>query len=433
MPTIKVQATKMGSANAQFISLVERGANRIPFKIIKQEKDMAGFTKGLDLGNIFARKSETKDKSAQVVAVVTMKGEGMESIKKQVEAAGFAVADMQEMDDGSVVFKQDGDMEGETTVVRLNDHVAVVTKGFRPYSMDMDVGNGTSFAEACAAQGFYPGVRTIVDVLASSISSAADAAATPADAAKAVGKMFDEAKAYTVAFMNGLPVKAFKLETIAPEPTAKGEAAPPQEEPAVPEHTCTDCGSATKQPDMALKSDGTVGEVCKACATKQKPNTKDGKPGSNDMADGGTEGAEGTDGAQGDNGKKAKKTDGTPGDESSEAGLTEEQVSSIVASQMEGVVTTLSKKLEEALAGVTKGVQESLAGVTSTVEDLSGRVAKAEAEASKAQSAVQGTIVVGSESGDPEVAAKKSESGSVFGGREIDTAYMGHTRKRASR
>lgn len=422
MPTVKVQAVKMKEGTAQFISMVERGANRIPFKIIKQEKDMAGHFASLDLANLFGTRKAEKPATPQVVAVVTMKGEGLESVKKQIESAGFAVADMQEMEDGSVVFKQDGDMEGDTTVVRLNDHVAVVTKGFRPYSMDMDVGNGTSFAEACAAQGFYPGVRTIVDVLSQSINAAVEKSETPADAAKAVSKMFDEAKAYTVSFMTSLPVKAFKLEAVAPEAAAKSEESEggassddPDESPA--EVTCKTCGGKKTGPDMALKEDGTPDEVCKACAPKAKKPKEDDQDGEepDGMEDDSDESAKG---------KKAKKSD---------EGLTPEAVAGIVASQMGEVVASLTKKLDESLTAITKSVQESVSAVQGNVEALASRVEKAESEAEAAKSAVSGTVVPGSESGDHvPTQARKSESGS-FGGREIDTAFMVGVRKRASR
>lgn len=389
MPIVKVQATKMSKGNVSFISLVERGANRIPFKIIKQEKPMAGHFAGLDLGNIFnTRKAETPPVTPEVVAVVTMKGEGFDSIKSQIEGLGFAVSDAEEMEDGSVVFKQ-GDMDGETTVVRLSDHIGLVTKGFSPYSMDMAVAEDFSFADACATQGFYPGIRVVMDVLSSSIGSIAQKAESPAAGAKAIGKLFDEVKTYVTSFAAGLPTKAFKLETIEPEvsdPAPEAEQAPAEE--------------GTQEPVVA--TDGVAGDQGEAA---------------------------GDDGDAGD-GTPVKKSEATPA-ENEPKGLTEEQVGSIVSARVEGAVSDIAKKLEESLAGVTKGFQDSLKEVAGAVEGLVGRVEKAEQAAEAAKTAVAGTVVPGSESGDAEPVTRKTETGSSGG--TFDTAYMGNVRKRASR
>lgn len=409
MPTVKVTANKMTDASVSFISLVDRGANRIPFKIVKQEKSMSGHFAGLDLGKLFARKSETKDKQGEVLAVVTMKGESFDSVKKQVADAGFSVDNVQEMEDGSVIFKQDGDMEGETTLVRLNDHVVVVTKGFRPYAMDITVGD-VSFAEQCAAQGFYPGVRTIVDVMVQNINVAVDQAASPQDAAKMVAKMFDEAKTYTVGFLGGLPVKAFKLESVTVEKAATPKAkVKPAEGEEMPEGEMSEGEDPKKE----------KASVDKAAAPAGKK-----KPAPDEMGD---EGDDAETGAAEDKAKPKAKSK-----KSEDGGLTEDDVFSIVAEKVDAAVSEMAKKMDEALVAIQEVVSESVSKVSTSVEDLSGRVAKAEQKATVAESAIKGTVVHGSESGD-HAPVQKSESSGVFGGRDIDTAFMPNVRKRASR
>lgn len=424
MPTVKVKANKMGGAQVSYISLVERGANRIPFKIIKQEKRMSGHFAGLDLGNLFTRKAEV-DQEAQVVGIVTMKGDGFDSIKQQIEDAGFDVSDMQEMEDGSVVFKQDGEIEGDTSVVRLNDHVAIVTKGFSPYVMNMDVGEETSFADACAAQGFYPGVRTIVDVLASSINRVVEKADTPANAARAVSKMFDEAKAYTSSFMNGLPQKAFKLEDVAPELPGADDT------PAKTDPETTETAAAAAPAGDAADDAETVEKAAKLV----KPDSVDQAEWDKMAPADRVKACESADAAPAkkDDGAEAAPAAAAPATEAATSSLTEEQVSSIVATKMGEVVESFTQKLETALAAVTKSVQDSMASVGGSIADISARVSKAEEEAAKAKSAVTGTIVAGSEAGDHQPVARKSEPSGVYGGREIDTAFMPHVRKRASR
>ena len=389
MPKLKITATKMKDADVSFISLVDRGANRIPFKIVKKENPMAGHFAGLDLGKLFTRKSDQKDKRGEVLAVVTMKGDDFEEVKQQVADAGFSVASVQEMEDGSVLFVQ-GDKTvlkqedtAGTTVIRLNDHVAVITKGFNPYGgMEEGDGQGTSFADQCRALGFYPGVRTALEVLTQNIYSLVDGASSPTDAAQQVSKLFDEAKAYLVSYVGGLPATVFKLETIEVE---KADMPPKKKKP----------GST--------------------CGTGREEGSEDDKTTSVDSST---------------PTKTAKEEEEKPAQ--AEPALTKDEVSSIVAGHMESVVKEMARKMDEAMAAVKASMSESISQVSVTVESLADRVAKAEEKAKVAEDAVKGTVISGADVGDP-VPTVKSELRGVYGGRDIDTAFMPQVRRRVGR
>lgn len=414
MPKLKIAATKMTDAKVSFISLVERGATRIPFKIVKQEKQMAGATKGLDLGSLFARKAEKP--TPEVVGVVTLKGEGFDSVKGQIEEAGFAVGETLDMEDNSVVFKQVDAAEGEGVVVRLSEHVALVTKGFSPYNMDMTEGD-TSFADKCRAQGFYPGVRSAMEVAGDAVLSLAYSQASPGDASKAIAKLMDEVKAYVVSLASALPTKAFKLEEVFPE------------EPELPNGNGASDGESEAEKAEKAKAKAKAKITCKSCGAEcEEGCTECPECGADPMADPDADGDA--------DGKKKKKAPAAKGGESGESsedsasvGLTEDQVSAIVASKLDGAVGAFAKKMEEALAQVQKSMSESLTGVSHQVEALAARVEKAESEASTVASVMKGTMVGGSDSGDHAPVAQKTESSRA--GREIDTAFMGSVRKSA--
>lgn len=110
--------------------------------------------------------------------------------------------------------------------------------------------------------------------------------------------------------------------------------------------------------------------------------------------------------------RKAKK---------SEDSLTPEMVASIV-----------SKQVGASVESITAMVQKAMDKMEEQVNSLSDRVAKAEDSAEETQAVLKGTVVHGSEM-DDHVPAKKSEKGGVYGGRDIDTAFMPNIRKRASR
>lgn len=391
MPSVKMTATKMSDAHVSFISLVERGANRIPFKIMKQENQaMAGAFKGLDLGALFAtRKAETP--AVEVVGVVTMKGEGYDSVVGQIAEAGFVTDTPVDMEDGSVILKQAGEPEGEGEMIRMGDNALLITKGFRPYSMEVE-DDGVSFADMVKAQGFYPGVSTALDVARTIILRTAEKADDPVVASKAIGKVMDEFKTYIQSLVAGLPSKAFKLETVFPEEAVKDEAEPTEEVQAE-----TTEEASVEEGTQAVKEDGAESE--EAVETTSETT------------------------AEGESVEKSEETKA--------AVLTEESVSAIFASKLDSVMEQFVAKMGEALATVQKSVETSVAGVNESVQSLTDRVEKAEAGAEAAAKTLTEALVGGSEAED-HVPAQKAEA-SKSSGREIDTAFMGGVRPRHKR
>lgn len=385
MPKVKMTATKMSDAHVSFISLVERGANRIPFKIMKQENQaMAGAFKGLDLGALFAtRKSEGP--KVELVGVVTMKGEGYESVVGQIEEAGFDVDAAVDMEDGSVILKQVGEPEGDGEVIRMGDNALLITKGFRPYSMEVE-NDGVSFADMVKAQGFYPGVSTALDVARTIILSTAEKADDPVAASKAIGKVMDEFKTYIQSLVVGLPAKAFKLETVFPEEVFKDEDEGEEEDETTLEGVTQDAEEAGAESEESAE-----------------------------------ESADATEG--GESVAKSEETEG--------AVLTEEAVSAIFASKLDSVMERFVAKMDEALSSVQKSVETSVAGVNESVKSLSDRVEKAEADAEAAAKTLTEALVGGHDAED-HAPAKKAEV-QKSSGREIDTAFMGRARPRHQR
>lgn len=389
MPKMRFKATKMIKPKADMISLVERGANRIPFKIMKQENEMKVF----DLGSIFTRKSE---KGPEVVGVVTMKGDKFDAVKDAIVASGFDVADVQEHEDGSVVFKQ-GDMEGETTVVRISDELALITKGFSPYSMDLSTANGESFAEACAAQGFFPGVNTVMEVLSQSVRETLYSAKTPSEAASGIDKLFREAGAYVKTMVSSLPVKAFKMEQDIPvSPITKQDDEQEQDSGNAP------AGEATTDEAKADEGEGAV--------------------------DNGGEGEGSPEGGAEDNAAANDQENGEQPVQKSEDSLTPEKVSDMVADKvgeaLSGVTATM-QAITTALEQVQKAAQDS----TEAIKQFGARLDDAEKVAKSAKEAVSGVVVGGVTVDDRTISVRKSET-SVMG--EIDTAFQPRVRSRRS-
>lgn len=118
----KIKANKLENADVRFISLVKRGANRIPFRIIKQEKDMS-----IDLSKVW-RTQKAEDSVPFVAAVVLQKADA--DLEALVAEAGFTIEFKQEDADGCVLYKQfDADL-GEVTVVKACDDALLLLADF---------------------------------------------------------------------------------------------------------------------------------------------------------------------------------------------------------------------------------------------------------------------------------------------------------------
>lgn len=406
MPTLTFQATEMKDAKVAHISLVDRAATRIPFKVIKQEKPM-NVLKHLDLASVFKK---DKPPATQIVGVITMKSDGYDSVKGQYKEAGFSVDDEDVQKDGSVIFGQTEDMSGEHVLVRLSDNTILAVRGFRPYEMDVQDEDGVPFSEVCKAQGYYPGMGSMIDSLRIGATEVAEKAENTSDAVSQITKMFDEAKQYAVSLVKGLPPNAFKLEKVFPETEIGFEDDWPEDEVALYDQVLKDSAASSKawatrrrnaksqqhkdyyllrslagmvKPRGPAKPKATSKEdVAKACDPKDKSKMM--------------------------NGKTMKSEDDDIVDD------TTQLVEELVQKQFE----VLATKMESMFSDVSDSIQ----AVGDKLASLSTRVESAEKVAKAASEAVEGTVVLGGEGGDYAGTARKVEN--INRGREIDTAFV---------
>lgn len=228
---IKTKLHELKDADVSFVSLVGRGANRIPFRIIKSQNKEHHM--GVDLSSIGrVLKGTSTKKAAQVgteIAGVVVFDHGDKinrAVKTAISEQGFHVDRLKKYDDGTMMYIQ-GDAEpkdGEFSIVRLSEQMAVVVKGFEPYCYDLT--ENATFADTMATQGFYQGMRTACDALCTTVSAVLMKAESPTDA---VAKMEDSVSAfgaYLTALVKGLPVQAFKADQAVLDAVAKATKKP---------------------------------------------------------------------------------------------------------------------------------------------------------------------------------------------------------------
>lgn len=87
MRKVRIAASELHDTDVEFVSLVKRGANRIPLRITKADNGQEG-TVTIDLSTHF-RKEDDKAKTAKAETV--QKAADIEAAKAALEAAGFTV------------------------------------------------------------------------------------------------------------------------------------------------------------------------------------------------------------------------------------------------------------------------------------------------------------------------------------------------------
>lgn len=210
-------ANELRDADVSYISLVKRGANRIPFRITKGE-DM------LDLSNLFrAKKSEV---NPEVLGYVVAKGAdyAIEALK----SAGVDVQKSEISETSIVISKSDADLTG-AVLVGLNEDVAVavsrVTKDYDSYPCVTspcapcfpvyDYSDGTtpaSFEKRVYSEGFLPSLEMASNILKGVIYSAVCCKNPQVDMVATVRQATSEFQAYVLMFIKNMPEEVLKAE-----------------------------------------------------------------------------------------------------------------------------------------------------------------------------------------------------------------------------
>ncbi len=204
---MKIDANEMFDAQVQFVSLVERGANRAPIKKLKSEgtNPMIDFK----IRDIFVQKNEQEP--GQILAVLAAKGTDLDALKGIMVEAELVTEHVSEID-GATVFAQKEDIElgGEgQAVYKISENVAVVctvAKEFQPFQFSTDFGTNLN------ANGFFPGVALAQDALREVVFTVMMDATSPDEAASAIQKAAEDLAGHLGSLTRALPETAFKLE-----------------------------------------------------------------------------------------------------------------------------------------------------------------------------------------------------------------------------
>lgn len=349
---ITIQARELSEMDINLISLVKRGANRVPFRIVKNSGES---TMSLNLSDLFLMK---KDKAPQVVALVLNKSADVDKYTQAFLDAGFEVDHkVEEEEIDTLMFTKSDDMS-DAVVIKMNEDAAIVVSDFKK-GLEMWP-DSNSFAENVTKAGFAPSFRMANDILSDTIGniifSEGDASVTKSQVSEAI----EQFKSYIEAVMDTIPVEAFKAEAVVIE-VEKGlipQAAPKPEEKK----------AKKKAPAKKAEGEEEAEEQDEAAATSEEV-----------VKDDSTE--------EGETSEEEQTTEVAA--EKEDEGEAAEEV------QAEETVDPVAE-LTKSLAGITASIKELKDSVTESVgavkEELTTRLDEVEAQVKKTDEALAGTV-----------------------------------------
>lgn len=395
---IKAVAKEMKEADVRFISLVARGANRIPFRIVKSEKESVMIDLSKPLKILKGEKPQAA--SPEVVGVVVFdQGDEavMADVRKSLTDHGFAVDTVTKNEDGTVLFSAGAVDAEDATIVRLSENMAVVVKGFSSYNQALS--ESTNFSEVMAAQGYYQGVRTACDALVYTMQNVLQKAESSQDAATKVNSILSSFSTYVGTMTKGLPVAAFKADMSVSEVVKSAKE------------------KAKGNPDADDKApEGADPKEWAKMSPEQKAEWKAKAKAKKDEADAAAAAAK----SEGEQGKTGEQ----PAAEGEQAPAAGDAAPAAKSEQSDGGLKEVLAQLGE-LTKTVQGVAGEVGEVAKAQKSLEGRVDEIARKADNAAQAVKTTVVAGAGAGDePAKGApvKKSDSDPRTGC--FDTAFL---------
>lgn len=413
---VVIQARELSDMEVTRISLVKRGANRVPFRITKSnngDKQMSG----IDLGALFFQK---KEKQPTVLGIVISNNVNASTYTEALKSAGLVVDHVTKSEDAenpsaNLMLVKSDDIPEDAMVLKVDDNAAIVVadvkKGMETYP------DATNFIENIQKAGFYPAFRTASEMLSATIGnimySEGDAEITKTAVSKALGDF----KGYIDAVLSTVPENVFKAEAAihsikkgALIGTGIGDGSKTTKE--VAEQNTKDAAKSKEQAEGEQKA--------RAGDDKEKDTDTDTNADAGEGGDKGTEGeggestntggegGEGTGDGDGE-GSGTGSEGGESGKENSEG--VDTNVSKSNDSQMTEVATALAalqKSVDVMAVSIDKKIDEAISPLKESIESVKSDVKKTD-------EAVKGTVH--SEESEDQVSARvdKTESKEVFG------------------
>lgn len=275
---VTVRARSLVNGMATKISLVDRGANRLPTRMLKNDGEKQMF----DLDALFRRENAAKnEKPSEVIGVVVPAehAEGYAAALKQESNAETFILDTDNEDVKLIALKNDANLD-DALILRGGENAPAVAvshaqKMLRDWGYDSDQG----FAGSVISNGFYSNVGQATEVLRAALFDIMEKADTnPVEEVQAILSEFND---YVTGLVTNVPTTAFKFEKLQPiaiEPTEE-EA----DDAAIESGQKSESGATVTTEEEPKKDDASKSESDKGKESAAK--TEDAKTASGDETD----------------------------------------------------------------------------------------------------------------------------------------------------
>lgn len=210
--TIRITANELQEADVTHISLVPRGANRLPLKIFKRE-DNSMKTKPLNLDTLFRR--EKAEPAKPELIAIAVKSEDAVRFRKPLEDAGFVIhAEIADPESGAVLMtlKEDACFD-DASSLKMSDEMVAVVSHVSKISLAAD---SSDFADNMSRSGFLPSARLATDMLMETMWNIMVTSYDPAQVRERLDKALADFAAYMQGVVAIMPETVFKLEGVKP-------------------------------------------------------------------------------------------------------------------------------------------------------------------------------------------------------------------------
>jgi hypothetical protein len=207
---MRIEAHELHGTDVKLVSLVKRGANRLPWRITKSEDGEM-----LNIASYF-RTTKAADADAKPVihsAIVLKAAKNFDSIVATLKKSGIDMSKPVEKD-GFVVYAQKaGDPAPDATLLKSSGDVGFIvdnlSKSFSGYDF-----SSNEFNDVFATGSFCPSVAMASDLMGVTIGNILSSAESPAEAAGKIAKAVDGFKSYATTLATALPEQAFKADKL---------------------------------------------------------------------------------------------------------------------------------------------------------------------------------------------------------------------------
>lgn len=222
---MKVAAHELTDAEVPFISIVNRGANKVPFRFTKGAGGM------FDLGRIFKTAVGIQPAVPVVAFIAVSKSVSSEDAIQRLTDAGFETDKVVEQEAGSIYLQGEHTAEDKVTLFRANDEIvlgvsgpnaATFMKAYEAYDWQ-----STEFGEVLKTSQTIPMFHTALTALSDVFYNSMRKADSPEELRDTMAKAMQDFQGHINDVLGNVPVTAFKLETVAtPAKTAKADDLP---------------------------------------------------------------------------------------------------------------------------------------------------------------------------------------------------------------